>query len=106
MRALLVRNQARWLVGLVIVGVVAVALARHWEAGKAEQRAVATIPETERGALYEELLQSTEMLCARARVDDGLFDRCADSANFLLTFPECDDACRNLARIHHRGATR
>jgi hypothetical protein len=94
------------LVVLAFAAVGAVVVARHWKAGYSERQAIATMPTTERSALYVQVLRTTEMICARAHDDDGLAERCRGSASFLLTFPECDDACRSLARAHQRGPTR
>jgi hypothetical protein len=106
LRRLLVRYRARLLVGFAVAGALAVAVVRQRQAGQEERQAIATMPDAERRALYEQVLRSAELLCARARTNDALLDRCTDSATFLLTFPECDDGCRQLSRIHHRGATR
>lgn len=60
----------------------------------------------ERKALYDQTLQSTESLCAQARTNGALLDRCADSAAFLRAFPECDDACQSRLSVHRRGPKR
>jgi hypothetical protein len=72
----------------------------------AETRALLRMRPEERKVLYEQTLRSTESLCAQAGTDEALRDRCIDSSQFLLAFPECDDACRNLAQAHRHGPTR
>ena len=74
----------------------------------AERRAILRMPAAERRALYEQELNSAQSLCAQSdtTTNDALRDRCEDSARFLLAFPECDEACRALARAHSRGPTR
>lgn len=88
---------------LMILGTLVVL---RWGGPAAEKRALERMPPAERAALYEKTLRGAESLCAQAGADDALRDRCADSASFLLLFPECDDACRALARTHRREPTR
>jgi len=95
--------------GLLVALVVAlfgVFIALRWSRDAAETRALLRMPDAERKVLYERTLRSTESLCAQAGTDPALVDRCESSAQFLLAFPECDDACRELARAHWRGPTR
>jgi len=68
-----------------------------WRSGS-EGRALGRIPVPERRALYEQTFGATESLCDRARSDPALQSRCEDMAEFLESFPECDAACRALAR--------
>ncbi len=62
-------------------------------------------PEARR-VLYDEARRNAEALCTQAPEERALRDRCADSAAFLLAFPECDDECRGFARAYSRGPTR
>ena len=93
------------LVALVLAFAVALAATRLIGDG-AETRAVERMPDAQRRALYEQSLRSTQSLCAQAETDGALVDRCAGSAQFLLAFPECDDACKAFASAHRRGPTR
>jgi hypothetical protein len=74
----------------------------------AERRVIQRMPAAERRALYEQELRSARSLCEQsvATTNAALRDRCEYSSRFLLAFPECDDACRELAREHSRGPTR
>ena len=98
----------RWRGALVVLAlmVLGAVVALQWGGAAAERRALERMPPVERAALYEKTLRGAESLCAQAGTDDALRDRCADSASFLLLFPECDNACRALARAHRRGPTR
>jgi hypothetical protein len=64
----------------------------------AEHRALVDMPAAERRMLYQETRRSTETLCADARSDSALEQRCQESAGFLLLFPECDGECQAFAR--------
>jgi FAD/FMN-containing dehydrogenase len=93
-------------VALAALSAIAVML---WPGGEAaERRALLRMAPAERRALYDEMLRSTESLCARseAATSAALRDRCVQSTRFLRAFPECDDACQRLARAHEPGPTR
>ena len=62
-----------------------------------EQRAIRSLPEGERVALYERTLANLQSVCASP--DPALADYCREQARILLEFPECDEACRELARL-------
>jgi cytochrome b pre-mRNA-processing protein 3 len=59
----------------------------------AEQRAIENMEPQARAALYRETWQGFESLC-QEQVDAALASRCRQQAQFLLQFPECDEACR------------
>ena len=71
-----------------------------------ETSALLRMPSDQRKVLYDQTLRSTQSLCAQAETDGARVDRCVDSAQFLLAFPECDDACRTFASAHRHGSTR
>ncbi len=68
-----------------------------WTHG-AERRAVRNLPLDERGALYQTTLGTLRGPCGAAHPSDGLDAFCRKQAEFILEFPECDDACMTLAR--------
>jgi hypothetical protein len=83
----------------VLAAIVLVATIGVWAWTKdAERRALLRMAPDERAVLYRETRASTESLCKRAEVDSTFRTRCLDSAQFLLVFPECDDACHAFAR--------
>src|SRR5689334_18407429 len=43
-----------------------------------------------RKALFDETLRHTQALCEHGDDSPEIRERCAESANFLLAFPECD----------------
>jgi hypothetical protein len=95
------------LVVLAIIGVVTAVLL--WSASRpsAEARALERMTPADRAVLYERTYAATRTLCEEARTNAGLRDRCAASAEFVLAFPECDDACHAVATPSTpRGATR
>jgi hypothetical protein len=67
-----------------------------WRQGS-ERRAVQGLPEADRAALYRRTLDTLTTTC-RPGASEGLHDFCRDQAELLLGFPECDEACRALAR--------
>jgi hypothetical protein len=64
-----------------------------------EQRALRDLPAAERAVLYRRTLEDLQSVCAAASAG-GLADHCQEQARFILGFPECDPACRRLARRH------
>jgi len=100
------RKQRRWL--LAVATFVATAFVVLWIwTGKGEPGALRRMPPDDRAKLYQETLTATRTLCEAARTDDALRDRCASWAEFLVDFPECDDACRAFATAYApRGAAR
>lgn len=60
-----------------------------------EQRAIRNLPADERAALYRRTRANVETVCASQ--DLALEEYCRDQARLLLEFPECDDACREMA---------
>src|SRR5262249_41948801 len=86
-----------WKLVLLVIAVAIVGLVALVRSMGAERRALLRIPAHDREVLYQDTFRSTESLCTRARTDAELQDRCVDAANFLLAFPECDEACRSLA---------
>ena len=62
-----------------------------------DRRWLASLPGSDRAALYQRTLANVESLCPPGA---ELTDRCVDEARFLARFPECDAACREkVARI-------
>lgn len=77
----------RWILPtLLAVGVAALWI---WTAGETP-RALRALPDVQRRPLYERTLQNFQTLCGRY----GPARECQQQADFLLDFPECDDACR------------
>ena len=94
------RKRRRWLVGVTafVCGLLVVLL-WIWRS-PSEPGALRRMAPDDRARLYQETYAATRTLCDAARNDDGLRDRCASWAEFLLDFPECDDACREFAIPH------
>ena len=65
-----------------------------WEQG-APGRALRSLPEGERSALYERTAKNLRQVCNDPPV--ALQFYCNQQAEFLLNFPECDADCRALA---------
>jgi hypothetical protein len=97
-----------WKAAIVGLLVAALAFAIAIWAGETarERRALLRMDSSDRRALYEDTLRSTETVCARAVADHALQARCESSARFLLAFPECDEGCHAVARGHLAGPTR
>jgi hypothetical protein len=76
----------------LLIAVMVGAIARK----RAEVRAVSTIPFDDRTHLYQRLLENLRF-CKANPVEH--FERfCSAEAEFVATFPECDDSCQELAR--------
>lgn len=90
----------------IVLGALAALLLLEVDRRTAERRALSTMDAETRGALYEETRHTGESVCAQARTNEAFQDRCADLAEFLASFPECDDACRAFAASHKHSPTR
>ena len=71
---------------------------------RAEVRAVHTLPSEERAQLYERLLENLRF--CKANPGDAFERFCSAEAQFVVTFPECDSACQELARRFSPRPTR
>ena len=99
-------KRRRLLFGVVAFAAGAFVVLWIW-GGKGDSSALRRLPPDNRAQLYQQTLAATRTLCDAARTDDALADRCASWAEFLLEFPECDDACRAFATpFAPRGAAR
>ena len=99
------RNRLALVAGAVLLFLFG--LAALWMRNQgAERRALSELPADERAALYRHDLDSFRVLCGQGPRKDALEKRCADSATFILQFPECDDDCRKLAQSHLPTGTR
>lgn len=90
------------LVGFLIV---ACAFALYVWLDALERDTLRSLPEAERRALFEQTRASVETVC-RVRRDEAATSLCAEQAERLLQFPECDADCRARANEHARRATR
>jgi hypothetical protein len=91
------RSKRRWLVMAAAFVALAIVVVWLWR-GKGEAGAVRRMPPDERAQLFQETYAATRTVCEAARTDDALDERCASWADFLLDFPECDEACRAFAK--------
>ena len=82
-------------IGLVLLGIAAAILLLMWSEGS-EQRAFRDMPPSERQALLSRTLENLKSVCTAP--EDAMRGFCGDQARLVLEFPECDDACQNLAR--------
>lgn len=87
---------------LVVLGVLGGFAFWIWSQG-AERRAIRRLPEAARTAAYERTLENVRTVCAAPEL--ALEDYCREQAVLLLEFPECDEACHELAngRIARRA---
>jgi hypothetical protein len=60
---------------------------------------VARLSSGERGAIFKRAREDLERTCTLPEAAEGpLHDHCVETASFVLLFPECRDACVDLAR--------
>ncbi len=59
----------------------------------AERRAIEKMEPQARAALYQETWKSFRTLC-QEQASLALASRCREQAQFIQSFPECDEACR------------
>ena len=70
-----------------------------------EASSMRAMPEGERKALYERTMETLRTVCSGEHAS-AVPDLCRDQAELVVSFPECDDACRELARRHQPKPTR
>ncbi|MBI3782045.1 MAG: hypothetical protein HY270_01450 [Deltaproteobacteria bacterium] len=86
---------------LIFTIVLAMSLAAAWIWQQAAtERALMSLPETERHFLYERTLKNFQTLCSQR----GPQEECRHQAEFLRQFPDCNAACENaLAATQHNA---
>jgi hypothetical protein len=94
-----------WLVASMALIVAAGALLLWIWSQQSEKRAIQALPDAERNSLYRRTLEDLQSVCAVGHASD-LDEHCARQARFILQFPECEEACRELARRQQRIPTR
>ena len=84
---------------LFIVGALTFAAAMAAVYGQGGRAQILGLPADIRAALHERTLGEVASLCIQraARASGELRDHCVSQARFLLSFPECDAACRASA---------
>ena len=99
-RALAERRErrARAIVGIIILG----ALAMFWAGttlSRHEQSAsIRMLPASERQSLYTRTLDELSTICRDPAAATGeLHDHCVAQARFVMELPECGDACQSAA---------
>jgi len=92
-----------WVVAAAIAAGIAIAAVRT---PSAEQRALSRMPPDERGEVYERAMENVKALCGQGPRTDALERECAEQIRFVLQFPECDDACRAIARMRQPRPTK
>jgi hypothetical protein len=73
-------------------------LVLSWAWPTREAKNLANLPAPERAALYQRTLSNLETVCGAKRIASA--DYCREEGELLLKLPECNDACRALARTH------
>jgi hypothetical protein len=106
LRAFHERRGGAWLAIAAILAAAALLIGFWvWRSG-AESRAIHDLPAPVRAQVYLHTLANLKTLCDRP---DGAFDDyCRRQAAFIIEFPECDDACLDIAGRHreHRPRAR
>ena len=79
-----------------MLGLLAAVAAYWWSAGE-EARALRALPEAQRAGLYLRTMETLRTVCDPAP-GRSMRTYCREQAEFALQFPECDAACRQIAR--------
>lgn len=94
----------RW---LLVISAGLVALAMWWLAARSpEGAALGELPVAERRALYERTLQTLQTTCAQPSRPSGLDHFCAEQAELIVQFKECDAECQRLVDTQRMAPTR
>jgi cytochrome b pre-mRNA-processing protein 3 len=64
-----------------------------------DQQVIRDMPVAQRQALYHRTLETLRTVCVDPH-DSVLRDFCQGQADFIMRFPECDDACLALVQPH------
>ena len=84
-----------WLIRVVVVGVVAVACLGVWVwVQNTKGGAVLALAPAQREALFKETWKAQRMRCSKVGEQVDTSEQCRQRAEFLLLFPQCDEACR------------
>jgi cytochrome b pre-mRNA-processing protein 3 len=94
-----------WFLGSVVVLLGACLLFIWIWSQRAEERAIRSLPEAKRRALYQRTLDDVSAVCTAGHAAD-LTAHCTRQARFIVQFPECDATCRRLASAHLGTPTR
>lgn len=89
---------------LVVVTLLTTLFALSWWRYTTERDAIAGLPDVERRAFYERTLQTLRTTCSTGT--SGLAEHCAEQADRIVQFPECDEPCRKLAQSYSKRPTR
>jgi len=98
--ALFSRDLAReprkpWMIRAAVVGVVAFASLGVWVwVQNTKGGAVLAMAPAQREALFKETWKAQRMRCSKAGEPVDTAEQCQQRAEFLLLFPQCDEACR------------
>lgn len=92
------------MVALAVLVVLAVATVVSFLSQQTERNAIVGLPDAERKAFYERTRQTLETTCSAG--SEGLASYCAEQAELIVKFPECDEACRKLAEAYGPRPTR
>lgn len=76
----------------------------YWQ-GAAEARALESMSQVERRALYLRTRQNIQEVCGE-HLMAGMAEFCREQAEFVVRFPECDTSCRSVAERISLRATR
>ncbi len=88
----------RSLVLLIALALIAAGVAVWQSRRPREQPALSNLSQTGRAALYEHQSSDFRTFCAGQSVQPPMASFCKTTAERLLQFPECDDACRTAAK--------
>jgi hypothetical protein len=92
-------------IGLLVLLALGIIAGWLWDRG-AEKRALLNLPSDQRRAVYARELENLHALCAGGPTKEAMAGRCQAQGDFLLEFPECDEACRALVDEQRPRATK
>lgn len=95
-----------WMVAAAFVVAIAIAAFLALRGPSSEQRALSRMAPDERRAVYERAMENLKVLCGRGPRTDALERECEEQIRFVLQFPECDEACVAIARMHQQRPTK
>lgn len=102
-----VRSRTREIAGaLAVLGAVLLVLLLWRAQQTVEHDAIRELSGPDRRALYQRTLRTLTASCEPSKQPPGLERFCGEQAAFIVQFPECDQACLQLAKLHQHRPTK
>jgi cytochrome b pre-mRNA-processing protein 3 len=98
-------RRSSWVLRGVVLGVIAVVCVGAWVwVHRSQEGAIRAMSRAQQEALYKEAWADQRRHCLGGEGPAETASRCRQRAEFLLLFPQCDEACRKELAPSLQGA--